>query len=84
VVGELACGNLRKRHEILTLLRVLPAAEAAGDEEVLSFVERHNLHGQGLAWVDVHLLASAMLSRCNVWTLDRSLARAARKLKVSA
>ena len=84
VVGELACGNLSNRDEILTLLRVLPTADVASDDEVLSFVERHKLHGQGLGWVDVHLLASAMLSKCSLWTLDKSLARAARRLKLSA
>jgi predicted nucleic acid-binding protein len=83
VVGELACGNLANRDEILTLLRVLPRAEIAGHEETLLFVERHKLHGRGLGWVDVHLLAAAMLSSCKLWTLDRSLALEARKLKVS-
>jgi len=84
VVGELACGNLRRRDEIITLLRVLPAAESVSDEEVLAFVERHELYGQGLGWIDVHILASAKLSKSSLWTLDRSLARAARKLDVSA
>ena len=84
VIGELACGNLSKREEILTLLRVLPRAVAAGDEEVLVFVDRHELHGQGLGWIDTHLLASAMLSKCSLWTLDKSLVRAARNLEVSA
>jgi len=84
VVGELACGNLRNRDEILTLLRVLPAADVASDNEVMLFVERHELYGQGLGWVDVHLLASAMLSKCSLWTLDKPLARAARRLSLSA
>lgn len=84
VVGELACGNLRNRDEILALLRVLPAAVVADNEEVLEFIDRHQLHGAGLGWVDVHLLASAKLTKCLLWTLDKSLGRMAGKLSVSA
>ena len=84
VVGELACGNLVNREEILTLLKVLPAAVEAKNEEVLALIERHRLDGTGLGWVDVHLLASAKLTKCSLWTLDRSLNRIARRLEVSA
>ncbi len=83
VVGELACGNLRNRDEILALLRVLPNAVVANDAEVLEFVDRYRLQGPGLGWVDAHLFASAKLTRCSLWTLDRALARIADKLKVS-
>ncbi len=83
VVGELACGNLGNREEILTLLKVLPAAVEAKNEEVLAFIERHRLDGTGLGWVDVHLLAAAKLTKCSLWTLDRSLHRIARGLEVS-
>lgn len=81
VLGELACGWLEPREEILTLLRQLPQAERAEDEEVLRFIERHRLYGRGLGWVDVHLLASALLSGAVLWTQDRRLARAAADLK---
>ena len=80
VIGELACGNLRNRKEILELLTALPQASSAKFEEALVFLESENLHGRGLGWIDVQLLASAMLSGCPLWTLDRRLARAAREL----
>ena len=48
VVGELACGNLAKRVEVLRLLRELPAVISATDDEVLAFVERHRLMGAGI------------------------------------
>lgn len=83
VIGELACGNLRKRDEILSLLAALPEAPAALHGEVLGFVAQHGLNGRGLGWIDAHLLASAMLSKCRLWTLDKQLERAARKLGVS-
>jgi predicted nucleic acid-binding protein len=42
-------------------------------------IERHQLMGRGIGWVDVHLLASAKLSGCHLWTLDRRLAVIARE-----
>jgi predicted nucleic acid-binding protein len=84
VVGELACGKLANRDEILLLLGLLPHAVVANDAEVLEFVDRHRLHGAGLGWVDAHLLASTKLTRCSLWTLDKALARIADKLKLSA
>ena len=57
VVGEIACGNLRDRESILELLQDLPSAEVADTGEVLQFIARHALHGKGIGYVDVHLLA---------------------------
>jgi predicted nucleic acid-binding protein len=84
VLGELACGNLRDRATILTLLRALPQTPSAEDEEVLHLLDARQLHGRGLGWVDVHLLASALLLGCALWTLDRRLQRAARRLRLPA
>ena len=84
VLGEVACGNLKNRSEILTLLGVLPGSVVAEHNEVLAFIERHNLSGSGLGWIDVHLLASAKLTKCSLWTMDRALGRAARNLGISA
>ena len=39
VIGELACGNLRQRDEVLSLLRNLPAATIGRDDEVLLFID---------------------------------------------
>ncbi len=77
VMGEIACGNLRHRRKVLSLLQGLPAAVVASDEEVLLLIEREQLMGRGIGYVDVHLLASARLSRCLLWTQDRSLAAVA-------
>lgn len=84
VIGELACGNLGNRGEILGLLEALPQAEMAEHAEVLQFVEAKKLAGKGLGWVDMHLLASTALTGCTLWTLDKPLRAAAAKLKVSA
>ena len=82
VIGELACGNLRNREEILTLLAALPEARVAEHHEVLHLVESARLYGRGLGWVDAHLLASALLSRCAFWTLDKPLQSVAATLRI--
>lgn len=83
VIGELACGQLKHRVEVLRSLRTLPQTPALEFDEVLAFVEAHKLFGQGIGWVDVHLLASTRLSDATLWTLDRPLQRAAKKLRCS-
>jgi predicted nucleic acid-binding protein len=82
VIGELACGNLRKRTEVLGLLKNLPQASVADDEETLLFIETHGLAGVGLGYLDVQLLASTRLSGCRLWTDDGNLRTAAKRLSV--
>lgn len=77
VIGELACGHLRNRQQVLQLLQGLPLATVANDAEVLLLIERQRLMGRGIGYVDAHLLASARLSHCRLWTQDRRLAAVA-------
>jgi predicted nucleic acid-binding protein len=83
VIGELACGNLKNRKEILALLSNLPSLQLASHEEALHFIESHSLHGSGVGWMDVHLLASASLSHVPIWTRDDKLRKAAVKLGIA-
>lgn len=76
VLGELACGTLRRRSEILGHLRQLPQASLARDEEVHHLLEAHRLEGKGLGWIDLHLLASARLHGVDLLTHDQRLRRA--------
>jgi predicted nucleic acid-binding protein len=81
VTGELACGALRNRSEWLSLWAALPTAAVATDEEAMQFIERHRLMGQGLGYIDVHLLASAALGHgIRLWTRDAALGRVAHRL----
>jgi hypothetical protein len=80
IVGELACGNLKKRTEILALLQALPMAVSAEHGEVLRFIEDNRLMAKGLGFIDMHLLASALLSGLQLWTLDKRLQQVASKL----
>jgi len=82
IVGELACGNLKDRTVILSFLQLLPMSIEAEHEEVLSFIENHHLMGKGMGYVDVHLIASALLTGVPIWTLDKKLAQAADGLHV--
>jgi hypothetical protein len=84
VIGELACGNLAQRDRILALLAALPEAPVAEHEEVLALVLSRRLHGQGLGWIDMHLMASALLAECPLWTLDRILEATAQRLGAAA
>lgn len=83
VVGELACGNLKNRTEILAMLQSLPPTPPVSHEEVLHLIDHHQLMGAGLGWVDMHLLASARLARAAFWTADRPLRKAATALEIS-
>jgi predicted nucleic acid-binding protein len=80
IAGELACGNLKNRARTLADFLALPSATVAVHSEAFQLLERRALWGRGLGWVDVHLLASAMLSHCRLWTLDQRLSKAAAKL----
>ena len=83
IFGELACGSLRNRSEILGLIQSLPHATHAEHEEVLYLIDARKLYGQGLGWIDAHLLASALLTDVWLWTLDQPLEKAASSLKIS-
>lgn len=80
IVGELACGNLRNRLEIISLLQRLPEAIRAEQEEVMQFIETYGLMGKGLGYIEVHLLAAARLTGVPLWTLDKRLNAVAGKL----
>ena len=82
IIGELACGNLKNRKQILSLLLALPMAVQASHQEILKFIEIKKLMGKGLGYIDVHLLAAAFLSDTSLWSLDKKLNSMSLKLKM--
>ena len=85
VLGEIAMGSLHRRDVVLRAMADLPRAGVASDEEVMGFVERYRLFGQGIGWTDAHLLAATRLSAdALLWTRDRRLRAAARRLGLAA
>ncbi len=83
IIGELACGNLKDRAVILSYLKLLPMSIEADTEEVSSFIESNQLMGQGIGYVDVHLVTSAVLTGVPLWTFDKKLAQMADILHIN-
>ena len=83
IIGELACGNLGNRAEILMLFQSLPSTPMVEPTEILDFIENKSLMGRGLGYVDIHLLASAILGNVVLWTIDHRLLEAAIELSVA-
>jgi predicted nucleic acid-binding protein len=83
VIGEIACGEIARRREVLDLLSTLPSAVVAAEEEVLHFIERYRLMGKGIGYIDAHLLASAVLTDgATLWTRDKRLNVIAANLQI--
>jgi len=84
VLGELACGNLVNRDEVLGLLRDLPRSPVASDDEVLVFIEEQTLMGRGIGYIDAHLLAAlALEGTARLWTRDKRLHAVASELSLA-
>jgi predicted nucleic acid-binding protein len=83
IIGELACGNLQNRREILSLLQTLPKAVQAEHKEIMEFIENYRLMGIGLGYIDMHLLASALLTKVPLWTMDKKLHEMTVKLNLA-
>jgi hypothetical protein len=62
ILGELACGTLPNRRELLSLWSALPAAAEVSAAEALRLIEERRLWGKGLGWTDVFLIGSSLLS----------------------
>ena len=73
VVGELACGFIKNRNEIISLLRTLPTTPVLDLDEYLYFVDQNDLAGTGLGYIDIQLLASAQLANALLWSSDKKL-----------
>ena len=84
VIGELACGILRNREEILKLLNNLPQSPVDYPAEALNFIERNQLMGLGVGYIDIHLLAAtALAEKAMLWTGDKRLKKVASKMKLA-
>lgn len=83
ILGELSCGNISNRKEVLSLLRALRSIEVVLDEEVFVLIEDRKLFGKGLGFIDIHLLASAMIYQVPILTRDKTLKRVSGELGIS-
>jgi predicted nucleic acid-binding protein len=85
VIGEISLGSLRQRDAVLGALNGLPKATVATESEVSRLIDDETLHGLGIAYGDVHLLAAARLTPGTaLWTRDRRLHAVAERLGLAA
>ena len=83
IIGEIACGNISNRDEIIQLLRSLSFTLSISQEEILDFISNSHLYGKGLGFIDIHLLASSLISNAKLWTKDKKLNHVAKELNIS-
>ena len=84
VIGEIACGSAPNRTERLAVMGSLPKVVMADHAEVLAFIDKHQLFGCGIGYVDNHLLAAAVLQEdCRLWSRDKRLGYAAERLGIA-
>ena len=85
VLGELAMGNFKNRQLLLKRWSALPFIQSAPNEQVLDFLETHQLMGKGIGWVDLHLVTAVSLARnVQLWTRDKRLKLIAQTLNLAA
>jgi predicted nucleic acid-binding protein len=83
VLGELLIGDRGGRAKLLASYELMHQARTVPHQDVVTFVRDRRLHGRGAGWVDIHLLASAMVDRHTLWTADPRLASLAEDLDVA-
>jgi predicted nucleic acid-binding protein len=85
VIGELAMGRWPDRAVIVRGLRRLETVYVARNEEVLQLIEDWEVAGTGIGYMDVHLLASVLLTpETRLWTRDKRLREVAKQLSLDA
>jgi hypothetical protein len=82
IIGELACGGMKNRNEIINLLNALPSTHLLEHDEIMKFIEFREIMNQGIGYVDVHILGSAIVTETPLWTLDKSLRKVANELSI--
>ena len=70
VYGELLIGDRGGRRKFLAAYERMHQAAMVPHRDLVAFVRDRGLHGRGVGWIDVHLLASAIVGRLQLWTAD--------------
>lgn len=83
VYGELLIGDRGGRRKLLADYERMDHAKVVPHREVVAFVLNRRLHGLGIGWIDIHLLASAFVEGINLWTADSRLSALAGQLGVA-
>lgn len=83
IAGELLVGDRGGRLDLLASYDQIHQAATVPHREVIDFARHRKLNGRGIGWIDVHLLASALVSRVRLWTADSRLEAAASELGIA-
>lgn len=83
VYGELLIGDMGGRKQFLSNYDRLSRTNMVPHEDVVAFVRHGALHGRGVGWIDIHLLAVAVVEGLQIWTADQSFADMAAELGVA-
>ena len=83
VYGELLIGDRGGRRKLLTAYERMHQAATVPHRDVVAFVRDRGLHGRGVGWIDVHLLASAVVGRLQLWTADPRFSAVANEVGVA-
>lgn len=83
VYGELLIGDRGGRRKLLDAYEQIYKAAMIPHHDVVAFVRDRDLHGHGVGWIDIHLLASAIVGRLRLWTADPRFAALAKELGVA-
>ena len=82
IIGEIACGGIKNRYEIISLLNDLPSTEVLNHSDIMEFIENRKIMNKGIGYIDVHLLGSALVSETPLWTFDKALKKVANQLYI--
>lgn len=83
VYGELLMGDRGGRNKLLANYIRFAQAATLAHQDIIAFVEGRRLHGRGVGWIDIHLLASAIVSGLKLWTADPRLSAMAEEFGVT-
>jgi predicted nucleic acid-binding protein len=83
VFGELLIGDRGGRAALLRDYALRPQTTTVAHSELVAFVRARRLHGRGVGWIDVHLLASAVVGRFRFWSADASISSLAAELGIA-
>lgn len=84
IIGELACGNLNNRNQLLSDWHALPAIPELKNGQVIGLIDKHSLMGKGIGLVDAHILGAVLnYDDCLLWTRDGRLRKIAEHFGVA-
>lgn len=85
ITAELALESSRDRNTTLALLDLLPQARVPQLGEMRLLIESRRLYGLRIGLIDVHLLASTLITPSTLlWTRDKQLRKVAKRLGIHA